>query len=139
MKKRQTILVFGALASVVLAYFTWTCWPRSVQVEWHSRIDEKTRSVAEDYLKQHPLQATPNTWGRLWNNIITPNDLYRDRAVVTLMKYSDGTELVQLNYLEREVSIRCLEDGTWEEVNPDDEVGKDTVPYIGRMFERRVE
>ena len=144
MSKKRATAVFGILVLAILGYVAWTCWPRSAVVEWHHRISEDRKSVVEDYLSQNPPLRTPLTWERLWISITNPYDLPRDKVLVTLMKYSDGNEFIQINYPESMVSypesmvsIRCLEDGRWEEVDPSAITSEDAVLYIGRMFEKR--
>ena len=46
-------------------------------------------------------------------------------------------EIIDENKPEKIVSIRCLEDGSWEKVNLQEEIPDDAIPLVGRMFSER--
>jgi len=105
--------MYGAMVVMMIAYIGWACRPRKVEVEWHYRLTSGDSLI-------HPYNAIDDT------------------GTVTLMQYSDGNELIQIDGPNKDVSLRRLEDGAWEVVEPFVVTDDDAIPLIGRMFEKRV-
>lgn len=130
--------MYGAMVVMMIAYIGWACRPRKVEVEWHYRLTSGDRAVAEQYLSKHPLTPYPMSRKHVWHNLIHPYNAIDDTGTVTLMQYSDGNELIQIDGPNKDVSLRRLEDGAWEVVEPFVVTDDDAIPLIGRMFEKRV-
>jgi len=138
-------LLSGMLALTVVSYFTWVSWQRPAIIEWDVRIDDETKEVVKNYLKENPPSKIPLTKDQFLSNFINPHDIPRNTVIVVQMMYLSGgsnvgiefIEIIDENKPEKIVSIRCLEDGSWEKVNLQEEVPDDTIPLVGRMFGER--
>ena len=143
--KTQTKLLSGMLALTIVSYFTWVSWQRPAIIEWDVRIDDETKEVVKNYLKENPPFKIPLTKDQFLSNFINPHNIPRNTVIVVQMMYlSRGSnvgiefiEIIDENKPEKIVSIRCLEDGSWEKVNLQEEIPDDAIPLVGRMFGER--
>ena len=143
--KTQIKLLSGMLALTIVSYFTWVSWQRPAIIEWDVRIDDETKKVVKNYLKENPPSKIPLTKDQFLSNFINPHDIPRNTVIVVQMMYlSRGSnvgiefiEIIDENKPEKIVSIRCLEDGSWEKVNLQEEIPDDAIPLVGRMFGER--